>query len=89
MVGHSMGGIILRASFAHLKSKIRECFHTFISFATPHLGYLHCKSFVTGAGIKLIESLHPSTSLKQLSNKDKSNIKETFIYKLANLGSLK
>lgn len=70
-----MGGIILRASIDNLSEKIRGYFHTYISFATPHLGYLHCKSFVTGAGIKLIESMHSSTSLKQLSNKDKTNIK--------------
>jgi hypothetical protein len=39
--------------------------------------------------MKLIESMHPSLSLKQLSNKDNPNIKETYIYKLADRGSLK
>lgn len=33
--------------------------------------------------------MHPSTSLKQLSNKDNVDIKQTFIYKLASIGSLK
>lgn len=54
MVGHSMGGIILRASFEYLSEKIIKCLHTYMSFATPHLGYLNCKILVTGAGIKLI-----------------------------------
>lgn len=84
-----MGGLILRASLAHLRPQTHSLFHTFISFATPHLGYLHCKSFLTETGIKLIESMHPSVSLKQLSNKDHGNIKETFVYRLASLGSLR
>lgn len=49
-----MGGIILRSTFAHLPNQIINLFHTFISFATPHLGYLNCKHFVTETGIKLI-----------------------------------
>lgn len=54
MIGHSMGGIILRSSLQHLDTKIKSLLHTYISFASPHLGYLHCKSFITGTGIKLI-----------------------------------
>lgn len=84
-----MGGLILRSSLQYLPQKIISYLHTFISLATPHLGYLNIQSFLTNAGIKLIESMHPSTSLKQLSNKDKNNIKDTFIYKLASIGSLK
>lgn len=75
LVGHSMGGIILRAALPHLSKPTKELLHTFISFATPHLGYLNCNSKITGAGIKLIESLTDSTSLRQISNSDNSAIK--------------
>lgn len=54
MVGHSMGGIILRASLQFLQEKVRTQLHTFMSIATPHLGYLHCKNLITETGIKLI-----------------------------------
>ena len=70
-----MGGIILRASLPFLDQKTKKTFHTFLSIATPHLGYLHCKNFLTETGIKLIEMMHPSISLRQLSNKDNNNVK--------------
>ena len=88
MVGHSMGGIILRACLRHLNTKILEMLHTFISFASPHLGFLHCQSFITQAGIKLFDSLYSSLSLKQISNRDHPMLKDTFIYELSKSGPL-
>ena len=64
MIGHSMGGIILRAALHSLSKPIRSSLHTFMSFASPHLGYLYCDSVITGAGLKLLDSISPSQSIR-------------------------
>jgi alpha-beta hydrolase superfamily lysophospholipase len=37
-VGHSLGGVIIRAALPRLLD-LKSKFHSFITFASPHLGY--------------------------------------------------
>lgn len=48
-IGHSMGGLICRASFPHM-ADLSHKFHTFVTLGTPHLGYMYnsSKLFETG-----------------------------------------
>lgn len=39
MIGHSMGGIIIRAAIPYL-AKFKGQFGLYMSFSTPHLSYL-------------------------------------------------
>lgn len=49
-IGHSMGGLILRACFPHLDD-MKEKFHTFLTLSTPHLGFLYHNSKMIDAGL--------------------------------------
>ena len=49
-VGHSMGGIIVRAALEHLEF-LEEHFHAYISLCSPHLGYLYEPSTLVQAGL--------------------------------------
>ena len=40
MIGHSLGGIILRTALKHL-TKYRDNLGTFLSLSSPHLSYLN------------------------------------------------
>ena len=39
-IGHSLGGLIIRSSFAHLEDYFPK-FHGFLSLCTPHLGCIY------------------------------------------------
>lgn len=39
-VGHSLGGLIIRASLPYL-SKYKHTMYTYMSFSSPHLGYIY------------------------------------------------
>ena len=39
-VGHSLGGLIIRASLPHL-AEYSEKFHTLLTMGSPHLGYMY------------------------------------------------
>lgn len=51
-VGHSLGGIIIRAALPHL-NEFRQKMYTFLSLSSPHLGYMYNCSKVVDAGINL------------------------------------
>ena len=42
-MGHSLGGVIIRAALPHLQ-EYSDKFHTFISFSSPHLGFMYHSS---------------------------------------------
>lgn len=48
-IGFSLGGLIIRAALPNL-TKYREKFHSYVSFATPHLG-LKLKKRIIAAGL--------------------------------------
>ena len=52
-IGHSLGGIIIRASLPHL-SKYKDMMFSYISLSSPHLGYMYNSSTLIDAGIRII-----------------------------------
>lgn len=48
-VGHSLGGIIIRAALPHL-TEFKHKMYTFLSLSSPHLGYMYNSSKVVDAG---------------------------------------
>ena len=53
LIGHSLGGLILRAAIPFLQD-FEEKFHTFLTFSSPHLGFMYHSSKMIDFGIKLL-----------------------------------
>ena len=83
-IGHSLGGLIIRASLPHLKS-LAPKFHFYITFSSPHLGYMYNSSKIVDAGLWIIKKWKKSECLKQLSMTDTTDPKNSFLYRLSNL----
>jgi len=81
-IGHSMGGIIIRAALPHLEN-YKEKMFTYISLSTPHLGYMYNASKIISTGMWLLSKWKKSKSLIQLSMSDSKNLEETFLYELS------
>ena len=86
-IGHSLGGIIIRASLEHLQEYSDKMF-TYISLSSPHLGFLYNSSKIIDAGIWLLKKLKKSECLKQLSMSDHSDLRKTFLYELSKKNGL-
>ena len=81
-IGHSMGGLIIRASLKHL-TDLKEKVHLYISLSTPHLGYMYNSNRIVDAGIWLLKKWRKSKCLQQLTMSDHPEQKETFLYRLS------
>lgn len=82
-IAHSLGGIIVRSlvtrpAVSHLLPKL----HLLLSICGPHLGTQH-QTGVVSAGMWVIRKWYQSQSLIQLSLKDSSNPRDTFLYHLS------
>jgi len=83
-IGHSLGGLLIRSAVTSESLKhLRPRFHTFLSFSAPHLGTVLNSSTLVNTGLWLIQKLKKSACLRQLSCKEKNNVRDTFIYKLS------
>lgn len=71
----------MRAALPHLKSYSTK-FHSFLSFACPHLGYMYAKSSIVSAGLWVMKVLKRSKSMQQLKCEDAKPL-ETALYKLS------
>ncbi|XP_025110333.1 protein FAM135A-like isoform X1 [Pomacea canaliculata] len=83
-VGHSLGTIIIRSALtspklAHLLPKM----YTFLSLSGPHLGALYNNSGLVNMGMWFMQKWKKSGSLLQLSLKDTSDPRQSFLYKLS------
>jgi hypothetical protein len=87
-IGHSMGGIVARASLKFL-SVFHQRMGFYWSLGSPHLGYLNGVGGMVKAGLWFFTSLKPVKSLSQLSMEDSKNPRETFLYELSWEGSLR
>ena len=56
-VGHSLGGLIIRAALEYLQPDFKSFFHAFISLGTPHLGYMHNSPPLVNAGLWLLQNV--------------------------------
>lgn len=86
-VGHSLGGLIIRAALPHL-SELSSKFTTFFTMGSPHLGYMYNSNKVFDAGMWLLKNWRNSTCLTQLSMTDHNKPEETCLFKLAQLPCL-
>lgn len=81
-VGHSLGGIIIRAALPHLHMFSSQ-FYLYWSLSTPHLGCISNNSKLINAGVWIMKKWSSSQCISQLALSDAPNYEETFIYKLA------
>ena len=81
-MGHSLGGLIIRAALPHLE-EYKEKMHSYFSLSTPHLGYMYTSSKIIEAGIWILQKWKKSHCLQQLSMNDAKNVEESFLYKLS------
>lgn len=81
-IGHSIGGVIIRAALPHL-AEFKNKFWMFISLSSPHLGYAFSESKIINAGMWVLKKWKGSKSLEQLMLSDKTNMKETCVYKIS------
>lgn len=86
-IGHSLGGLIIRAALPHL-AEYSTKFFTYISLGSPHLGYMYNQNKLFDAGMWLLKKWRNSKSLTQLSMSDQRLYEETTLYRLTTLPGL-
>jgi len=62
LIGHSLGGIIIRAALPYLERYANKL-HLYMSLSTPHLGYTPGKSRLIDAGLWLVKKWKKSKGL--------------------------
>ena len=83
-IGHSMGGIIVRAALTHpLLRQHRTKLHTFCSLGSPHLGYLYTDNSLVDGGLWFLKKFKNSTALHQFALTDSKDPRTTFMYRYA------
>ena len=87
-VGHSLGGVIIRAALPHL-SRFKNKMWTFGTLSSPHIGYMYASNTIMNAGMWLLRQLKKSKCLEQLTMTDAQDYKDTFLYKLSCNDNLK
>ncbi|CAG4946954.1 unnamed protein product [Parnassius apollo] len=88
-VGHSLGTIIIRSALARpqMKAYLGKL-HTFLSLSGPHLGTLYNSSGLVNAGMWFMQKWKKSGSLLQLSLRDASDPRHSFLYRLSERSQL-
>lgn len=81
-IGHSMGGLIIRSAIPDMMNLVDK-FYMYMSFSTPHLGYLYQSSTLVKAGLWFLSSWNKIEAVQELSMKDKPDLRETVLYKLS------
>ncbi|XP_041106035.1 protein FAM135A-like [Polyodon spathula] len=88
-IGHSLGNVIIRSVVARPRFK---CYlnklHTFLSLSGPHLGTLYNSSALVNTGLWFMQKWKKSGSLLQLTCRDHSDPRQTFLYKLSKKAGL-
>ncbi|KAK2834090.1 hypothetical protein Q7C36_014791 [Tachysurus vachellii] len=83
-IGHSLGNVIIRSVLTRPRFR---CYlsklHTFLSLSGPHLGTLFNNSTLVSTGLWLMQKLKKSGSLLQLTFRDHTDPRQTFLYTLS------
>ncbi|XP_075454189.1 protein FAM135A isoform X3 [Ascaphus truei] len=83
-IGHSLGNLIIRSVLSRPRFK---CYlnklYTFLSLSGPHLGTLYNSSALVNTGLWFMQKWKKSGSLLQLTCRDHSDPRQTFLYKLS------
>uniref|UniRef100_A0A2K5TX30 Family with sequence similarity 135 member A n=1 Tax=Macaca fascicularis TaxID=9541 RepID=A0A2K5TX30_MACFA len=84
-IGHSLGNLIIRSVLTRPRFKYYlNKLHTFLSLSGPHLGTLYNSSALVNTGLWFMQKWKKSGSLLQLTCRDHSDPRQTFLYKLSN-----
>ncbi|CAG9316223.1 unnamed protein product [Blepharisma stoltei] len=81
-IGHSLGGLIIRSALPYLE-QYSSRMHLYMSFSSPHLGYMYNSSRIIDAGMWLLKKWRKSRCLQQLTMGDNRNMRQTFMYELS------
>nr|XP_015218428.1 PREDICTED: protein FAM135A isoform X1 [Lepisosteus oculatus]XP_015218429.1 PREDICTED: protein FAM135A isoform X1 [Lepisosteus oculatus]XP_015218430.1 PREDICTED: protein FAM135A isoform X1 [Lepisosteus oculatus]XP_015218431.1 PREDICTED: protein FAM135A isoform X1 [Lepisosteus oculatus] len=88
-VGHSLGNLIIRSVLTRPRFKFYlNKLHTFLSLSGPHLGTLYNSSALVNTGLWFMQKWKKSGSLLQLTCRDQSDPRQTFLYKLSKKAGL-
>lgn len=88
-IGHSLGNLIIRSVLTRPRFKYYlSRLHTFLSLSGPHLGTLYNSSALVNTGLWFMQKWKKSGSLLQLTCRDHSDPRQTFLYKLSNKAGL-
>ncbi|KFO36111.1 Protein FAM135A [Fukomys damarensis] len=88
-IGHSLGNLIIRSVLTRPRFKYYlSRLHTFLSLSGPHLGTLYNSSTLVNTGLWFMQKWKKSGSLLQLTCRDHSDPRQTFLYKLSNKAGL-
>jgi len=82
-VCHSNGGLVARSALPRLIEEFGDKFYTFLTFSSPHLGYLYPSNSLFKTGLWLVRKVRASACLDQLSLRDAADPKESFLSRLA------
>jgi triacylglycerol esterase/lipase EstA (alpha/beta hydrolase family) len=61
-IGHSLGGLIIRASLPHLE-EYSDKFYSYMSLSSPHIGYMYNSSKLFDAGMWVLKKWRKSKCL--------------------------
>lgn len=86
-IAHSMGGLIVRVALP-LLYEYSSKFFTFISLSTMHIGFLSDKLSLFNAGLWVLTQWRKSTFLQQVSMSDRTDPRDTFIFRLSKSSGL-
>mmetsp|Transcript_6338 Transcript_6338/g.11014 ORF Transcript_6338/g.11014 Transcript_6338/m.11014 type:complete len:660 (-) Transcript_6338:809-2788(-) len=81
-LGHSMGGIVVRAALPYLE-KYSRLMHAYISLSAPHLGIAGKSNKLVGLGLWFLKKWNKSASLRELSMTDAQDRTKSFLYGLS------
>lgn len=81
-IGHSMGGLIIRAALPYLENYSSKM-HMYISFSSPHLGYMYNSSKIIDAGMWFLKKWKNSICLQQLSMSETPDLRKSFLFELS------
>ncbi|XP_075411036.1 protein FAM135A isoform X2 [Tenrec ecaudatus] len=88
-IGHSLGNLIIRSVLTRPRFKYYlHKLHTFLSLSGPHLGTLYNSSALVNTGLWFMQKWKKSGSLLQLTCRDHSDPRQTFLYKLSKKSGL-
>jgi len=73
-IGHSMGGLIIRASLRYLQL-YKNLFECYVSVCSPHMGYLYHTSKIVTTSIWVMNQIKKDRSMIELSMSDNNDLK--------------
>jgi hypothetical protein len=81
-IGHSLGGVIIRAALPHLH-EYKGIMNTFMTLSSPHLGLMYNTNSLVSTGVWFMKTFSTTRSLQQLSLNDDPIIENTALYKIS------